>query len=92
MAELLHFLASASQTICGDSRIGLRITRDQAKVLKGRKASFEETGPPGIPVDGACPACANALAVTTLVKPDAQIDPPVIPSVSPAVVEKVTPV
>ena len=87
MAELLHFLASASQTICGDNRIGLKVTRDQAKVLKSRKPDPDQTGPPGTPVDGACPACANALAVTTLVKPDAQIDPPMIPAVSAAAVK-----
>lgn len=76
MDDKLHFLASASQTICGEMRFGLKVTRDQGKVLKSLKADPESNGPPGIPADGACQACASALAVTTIKKPDAAIDPP----------------
>ncbi len=70
MEDKLHFLASETQTICGDCRIGLTVTREIEKVLK-QKNPEEHNPNPGIAAEGACQACANALAVTTFKKPKA---------------------
>ena len=65
MDTTIHFLASIVATICGERRLGLTVTRDQAKVT--------------------CDGCKGVLATTTIVKPDAVIDPvaPVAPEVKP---------
>lgn len=65
MEDTIHFLASDTRCLCGESRLGLTVTRDAAKVLD----HVEVAGVMKIthPVEGACRGCAEALAVTTLV-------------------------
>lgn len=65
MADVLHFLASESQAICGEIRIGITVTKDPSKVLQMVSPETKL----GIAMEGACQQCANALAVTKLVKP-----------------------
>lgn len=78
MKDVLHFLASETQTICGDCRIGLTVTRDIDKVLKCKNPEIDNANP-GIAVEGACQPCANALAVTTFKKPKAKpVEPEVV--------------
>ena len=86
MADTLHYLASETQTICGDSRLGLTCTKDVAKVLKCKNPE-EHTHNTGIAAEGACQACANALAVTTFKRAKAQADAPKVHAKKPPVTE-----
>lgn len=65
MENTIHFLVSETRCLCGESRLGLTVTRDAAKVLE----SVEIVGVMKIahPAEGACRNCAEALAVTKLV-------------------------
>lgn len=71
MKDTLHFQISATRTICGDARIGVKCTDKLEKILQ----SVHPETKLGIAADGACQDCANALAVTTLHKPQVAVTP-----------------